>query len=120
MPRKKTISLSKNTLAAMFNAMAEILEEDTEFAEKLRSELMKRIEIPEKIRVEISGFFDKNTSQEDIRKQLDEKTLEELVSIVNAHSLDQTKTIRKAKDRQKVIEFIIERRNSLVNRYQGF
>lgn len=120
MPRKKTISLSKNTLAAMFKAMAEILEEDTEFAEKLRSELVRRIEIPKKTRVELVGFLDKSTPQEDIRKQLEEKTLKELISIVSAYSLDPAKTVRKMKDRQKVIDFIVDRRNCLVNRYQGF
>jgi hypothetical protein len=55
MPVKKTISLSKNTLVAMFKAMAEILDEDTELAEKLRSELVKRIDIPQKARIEIVG-----------------------------------------------------------------
>jgi len=120
MPRKKTISFSKNTLVAMFKALAGILDEDTELAEKLRSELMRRIEIPQKTRIEIAGFFDKGTSLEDIRKQLDEKTLEELVSIVNGYSLDPAKTFRKSRDKQRIIEFIVDRRNSLLNRYQGF
>jgi hypothetical protein len=120
MPRKKTVSLSKNTLVAMFKAMADLLQEDSELAEKLRSELVARIEIPQKTRIEIAGFFDKNSAVEDIRKQLDEKDLKELVSIVEGYSLDTAKTIRKLKDRQKVIEFILERRKSLLDRYQGF
>jgi hypothetical protein len=118
--RRKTVSLSKNTLVAMFRAIAEILDEDTELAEKLRSELMKRIKIQQKTHVEIVGFFDKATSPDDIRKQLDAKTLEELVSVVNGYSLDPTKTIRKLTDKQRIIEFIIDRRNGLLNRYQGF
>jgi len=120
MPVRKTISLSKNTLIAMFRALAEILSEDTELAEKLRSELVKRIEIPQRTHVEIVGFFDKDTPIEDISKQLEEKTLEELVSIVDGYSLDHTKTIRKSKDRQRIVEFIIDRRNALLNRYKGF
>jgi len=120
MPVKKTISLSKNTLVAMFKSLAEILSEDTELAEKLRSELVKRIEIPQRTRVEIAGFFDKDTSIEEISKNLEGKTLEELISIVDGYSLDPSKTIRKTKDRQKIIKFIIDRRNALLNRYKGF
>jgi len=120
MPVKKTVSLSKNTLVAMFKALAEILNEDTELADKLRLELIKRIEIPQKTYVEIAGFFDKDTTSEDFRKQLESRTLEELVSVIDGYSLDHTKTIRKSTDRQKIIEFIIDRRNSLLNRYQGF
>ena len=120
MPRKKTISLSRNTLIAMFKSMAELLDEDTELAEKIRSELVRRIEIPPRTRIEIAGFLDKGISPEDMRKQLDEKTLRELVSIVDGYSLDPAKTIRKLKDRQRIIEFIVDRRNSLLNRYKGF
>jgi hypothetical protein len=120
MPRKKTISLSRNTLIAMFKAMAELLDEDTELAEKIRSELMRRIEMPSKTRIRIAGFLDKSISPEDMRKQLEEKTLEELVAIVEGYSLDTAKTIRKLKDRQRISELIIDRRNSLLNRYQGF
>ena len=120
MPVRKTISLSKNTLVAMFKALAEILGEDTELAEKLRSELVKRIEIPRRTRVEVAGFFDKETSIEEISKKLEGKTLEELVSIVDGYSLDPTKTIRKSTDKQRIVKFIIERRNALLNRYKGF
>lgn len=100
--------------------MAELLNEDTELAEKIRSELMRRIEIPQKTRIEIAGFLDKGTLSEDIRKQLDGRTIKELVSIVYGYSLDPAKTIRKSTDRQRIIEFIIDRRKSLLNRYQGF
>ena len=120
MPVKKTISLSKNTLIAMFKALAEILSEDTELAEKLRSELFKRIEIPQRTRVEIPGFFDRNTSTKEISESLEAKTLDELISIVDGYTLDPTKTIRKSKDRQRIIKFIIDRRKALLNRYKGF
>lgn len=120
MPVRKTISLSKNTLIAMFRVLAEILDEDTELAEKLRSELVKRIETPERTHAKITGFFDKDTPIEDIVRQLEAKTLKELVSIVDGYALDHTKTIRKLKDKQRIIKFIIERRNALLNRYEGF
>jgi hypothetical protein len=57
---------------------------------------------------------------EHIMKQLDEKTLEELVSIVNGYSLDHTKTIRKSTDKQRIIGFIMDRREALLHRYEGF
>lgn len=119
MPRK-TVSLSKNTLIAMFKALAEILSEDTKLAKKLHTELIKRIEVPPRTHVKIAGFFDKSTTEETIRKQLDGKTLEELVSIVDGYTLDPTKTIRKLTNREKIIDFIIDRRKGLLSRYEGF
>lgn len=118
--KRKTVSLSKNTLVAMFKAFAEILDEDTELAEKLREELTKRIEIPQKAYTEIEGFFDISVTAEDMKTRLEPMTLQELVSIVNGYSLDPTKNIRKLTDRLRIIEFVIERRQALLNRYKGF
>ena len=117
---KKTISLSKNKLVAMFRVLSEILSEDTELAERLRSELVKRIETPQRTHVKIVGFFDKDTPMEDIARQLEEKTLKELVSIVDGYALDHTKTKRKLKDKQRIVKLILDRRNALLNRYKGF
>lgn len=118
--KRKTLSLSKVTLPALFRAVADILEEDTPLAESLRLELLKRIETSHKKYSEVDNFFDKNVSSENMRAQLDELSVPELFSIVNRFSLDSSHALRKTSDKQKILNLIIDGRGKLLNRYSGF
>jgi len=117
---KKTISLSKNSLIALFKALGEILEEDSELADKLRSELMKRIILSGEEPPELEGLFEASVPNDEIRSKLVQKSLPELIAIVNKYALDPAQNIRKTKDREKIITFILEKRTVLIDRYKGF
>lgn len=120
MPVKKTVSLSKNSLVALFKVLGEILEEDSELAEHLRSELSKRLTSPAEEPAELTGFFSSTITNEEIKSRLEQLPVSELIALVNKHALDPARNIRKNVDKDKIIAFILERRTSLINRYKGF
>ena len=120
MPVKKTISLSKNSLIAIFKALGEILEEDSELADKLRAELTKRITLSEEETPELKGLFQNTVSDDAVRAALVQRSLPELIAVVNKYALDPAQNIRKTKDKEKVINFILARRALLMGRYKGF
>ncbi len=121
MPRaRKTISLSKNTLVLLFRSIADILEEDTNLSDELRSELLKRLSTSEKEKIKNIIFFDKNIDEKDMEIQLESESIDGLKSIIQEYSLDPKRVVRKWTDKRKIIEFILERRHALISRFEGF
>lgn len=100
-----------------------------ELADFLRT-LAKRIEqgdVPlserkqeNRVQHEVNGFFDVNVPEEIIKEELTALDINSLKDIVNMHKLDPKSTVRKWKDKDKIIDFIIERRKGLINRFKGF
>jgi hypothetical protein len=113
---RKTISMSKNTVSGLLHALAELIEKDEELASKLISKIQTSVKRP----IDIEDFFDKNVSDNDIKLELENLTIEDLVLLVGKYSLDSNRVVRKWKNKERIIAFILERRKNLVYRYEGF
>lgn len=117
---RKTISFSKNTLVLLFRSIADILEEDSNISNEMRLEILNRLTSSTNEKIEINNFFDQNINRNDMEKQLGDKSIEDLKSLVQEYSLDPKNVVRKWNNKKKIIDFILERRLALLSRFEGF
>ena len=69
---------------------------------------------------EIEGLFDVNTPERKVINQLNTLTIDQLKRLVGKYSLDPGQLVRKWKNKDRVIKYILERRDGLIDRHKGF
>jgi hypothetical protein len=117
MPRRRTVSFSKNTLSQLFFAFGEILKEDSEESKLLYNRILKMVDPEHKISFEFSNFFDKDISESVMRTTLEGYDVEKLKEAIKGLSLDPNRQTAKWKDKDKLIEFLLETRKNLMIKF---
>lgn len=69
---------------------------------------------------DVDGFLDERIPDGQIRLKLESFEIERLREVLHKYNLDQNRLMRRWKDKVKLIDYIIERRKNLVNRFKGF
>ncbi len=117
MPRRRTVSFSKNTLSQLFFAIGEILKEDSEESKLLYNKILNRVDPEHKMSFESSNFFDKDISESAMRTTLEGYDMEQLRDTIKRSSLDPNRQTAKWKDKDKLIEFILKTRENLMVKF---
>ena len=110
---KKTISLTKNKLSEILKAVGATCKSKNllEIADRIKNDeslfndIMKRIESKKEnsVAAQIDVF-----GTDCLREDIDNLELEDLRTILLTHNLDPSRNVRKWKDREKVIDYIIQ------------
>ena len=115
--RRKSISFSKNTLSQLFFNIGEILREDSEESNIIYNRIIQGVNPGHEKKYEFPNFFDKDITKNDMKKILDEYDIKMLQEAIRGLSLDPNRLTVKWKEKDKLIEFILDTRKKLLLKF---